>query len=835
MPAHLDRGKMASVDFRIGSWPFNSYWTLGILLLNVGQVMTQTCKLVPHPEELTFQDVDTNKYISVSRRHSEALAPLYNMQKMFLNAVQPNPFPKELMRVIITDASLLKTTEVVKYQAGYVVCAVIAILFVIFMLILGIIFCLFQYQGRKILPCESVLCQRTPVFVGLLITVCCLFAGVVCTFYLNQRAHHEVRYGVEDLLRTLQGFRLSVTSIPQAMEKVVTEFEVPKSRVLADLKSFGPAINRTVNDRINDEIRPLLQEALETVQELDTAVQEVLIANETLEELRQRQKVLDMKLINHREKLLTVLTDPNCKNCVDAANLLQNVQLGNTQVLSLNALANKLSGVSKINLVGIMQKALQALDTMPKFVSTQTSRSISDVVDALDKTEAEIRTYASDMPIQRYIEPISSGVLKFEDKAMIYGGEVERYEYYRWIVGVILCCVLLLITTCTILGLLFGVWGLYLLRNPDNSKKRQRDAAVFFTIEVYLTFLFSWLLILFVFITFLVGGNLQTLVCRSWDNGDIYKFLDDPKNLPNNINLKKQLGLRESSSFTDMYKKCKSGSPIWDVLQFSSPIDLDSAFNITQYTGDLEKKIDNFTVNVAALNMMSTIAVRALQEYNRSGVEAIPFDSLRAQLQTPFDMLHVLKDSVPALEAISAMQNNATIRSQLENDTETLKSILNTTVRDQEATMRKLNNSISTLAPVGPTLKVGIQRTIENINALKGPLITGTIDMLRNESKCLLNQAIGYFTQYIGWVKTTIIDGIASCRSVSVTLDSARVIVCDNVTNPWNGFWFCLGWCTLSLIANILLSIKAAQLIAPKARCHSSGKYRKIKRRHKME
>lgn len=40
---------------------------------------------------------------------------------------------------------------------------------------------------------------------------------------------------------------------------------------------------------------------------------------------------------------------------------------------------------------------------------------------------------------------------------------------------------------------------------------------------VGLGFLFSWLLILMVFTTFLVGGNVQTLVCRNWVNQEIYK------------------------------------------------------------------------------------------------------------------------------------------------------------------------------------------------------------------------------------------------------------------------------------------------------------------------
>ncbi|KAM5172581.1 prominin-2 isoform 2-T2 [Mantella aurantiaca] len=812
---YLDCGKMGSLDFRMGAWCLVFFC---ILLHNMGLVAAQTCQLVTETEELAFDEVGSTQNISVVRRHLDALAPLYNMQRLFLNAVQPNPFPKELLRALFTNSSLLETSELVKYEAGYVTCAIIAILFIIFSLIFGIIFCTFRYRGRNILPCEGAVCAPTPVFVVLLFILCCLLAGLVCTFYMNQKTHDEVSYGVRDLTTTLQDFRHSVSSIPQAITEVVAEFEVPKSRVFSDLESFRPAINRTVNDKINNEIRPLLENAEQTGKDLEAAAQLMLNVNKTLGDMQTRQKSLNTELVSLREALLEVLSDRNCENCEDASNIVQSIQLGQTQIPSFVELSSKLSNVKKVNLPGIFQKALQALKNMPNFVNTQTSRSISDVADALNKTEAEIRLYASSFPINKYIGPISSAVLTFQVKTAAYGEQVERYEYYRWIVGVVLCCVLLLIAACTALGLIFGVWGLYLLKDPESSRRRRRDGAGFLLIEVYLTFLFSWLLILFVFITFLIGGNIQTLVCKHWMNGDIYKFLDDPQNLPNNINLRKQLGLRDNLSFTDMYNQCKRGSPIWDILQFGNPIDLDSAFNIAQYTSDLEEKIDNFTLNVAALNIMSSIAVKVLQEYNNSGVDQVPFNNIQEQIQAILLTLQDAERFVPMLEALSLMQSNATIRSQLENQSGTLQNILNTAVRDQETAVRNVNDSLSTVASVVPTLKDGIQRTIQDVNFLNGPFVEGFIEMMRNESKCLLNQAIGYFSQYIDWVKTTITQDIASCRSVPATLDNARVIVCDNVSHPWNGFWFCLGWCTILLIPNIFLSIKSAQHIAPKSR-----------------
>ncbi|XP_069799380.1 prominin-2 [Dendropsophus ebraccatus] len=802
---------MGSLDFRIGCW------LVCLQVFTMGLVAPQRCQLLNDTGELQFTTLESQN-ISVIRRDSGGMAPLYRMQKLFLNAVQPNPFPEEILRSLFRNSSSLETSEVVKYEAGYVTCAVITIIFLIFMLAFGITFCVFQYRGRRMLPCEGGVCQPTPIFTLLLCTFCILFAGIVCTFYLNQKTHQEVGAGVKDLTRTLQSFRSSISSIPQAIDQLVSEYSIPKARVLEDLNSFGPAVNSTVNAKLNNEIRPLLQESLQSARDLEMAAQIVVDVNKTLMDLQAKGQDLMDEVISHRDSLLAVLSDPSCKNCKDAASIIQNMQLdpNQIQVPSIGEYVDKLANVRKINLPGICERALQALSDMPKLVNTQTSNSIRDITLTLNETQKVIESYAGKIPILRYIEPIDDAVYSFEQKTKVYGGEVERYEYYRWVVGVVLCCVLLLIAICTILGLLFGVWGLYLLRDPENSRRRRRDGVGFLLIEVYLSLLFAWMIIIFVFVTFLIGGNIQTLVCNHWANGDIYRFLDDPNNLPQNINLKRQLGLRENSNFTDLYRQCKRGAPIWTVLQLN-PIDLDSAFNISQYTGQLKSQIDNLNVSVAGLDLISNIAIMVLKDYNNSGLDQVPSSSILSQIQSP-PIIVQIGQFIPNLKGLASMQSNTNIRSQLENEAAALAGIQIAAQQDQESFTEKLNNSLQALAVLAPNLKGGIQRTAQNIYTLKGPLIQGTIEQLKNESKCLLDQAIGYFSQYIDWVKQTITNNIASCRSLPTTLDNARLVLCDHVTDPWNGFWFCLGWCTIILIPNVLLGIKSAQYIAPKSR-----------------
>lgn len=65
---------------------------------------------------------------------------------------------------------------------------------------------------------------------------------------------------------------------------------------------------------------------------------------------------------------------------------------------------------------------------------------------------------------------------------------------------------------------------------------------------VAFSFLFAAPLILLVFATFLVGGNVQTLVCRSWESGELYEV---------GLGLLQLRGSQESESERSGSQRCR--------------------------------------------------------------------------------------------------------------------------------------------------------------------------------------------------------------------------------------------------------------------------------------
>ncbi|OCT89954.1 hypothetical protein XELAEV_18018569mg [Xenopus laevis] len=787
---------------------------LWVLLCKTGQVTSQQCSSDLNSVGLTFDALGTSRVIPTQPRAWRGLQSMFQMVKHFLGAVQRNSFPKDLLRSLFNNASAIQTEEVVRYQGGYVACAVIALLFLIFMLVFGIIYCVFQSRGERIFNrCEGMCCQRIPVFLLLFLTCTVLFAGLICTFSLNQKVQEEFAPGVNEVTDSLQRFRKSIDSLPLVLEKIVSSFSVPKQKVLDELQRFSPDINRTLSAKLNQEVYPLLQDSYQTAKQLREAAQAVVDANVAVKSLQQKQSKLVAELSRHRQNLERTLSDTQCETCNRVAALMPQLQqIANySQIPSLDDYVNKLTQVRKINLTGIFQQGIRLFNEMPKLVITQASKSISETTQALDTIERKVNSMISSVPIKQYTEPIHKVLLEAEEKSSVYGKEAERYEYYRWVIGITLCCVLLLITICTFLGLLLGVWYLYIQKDGVSSNLRQ-TGSLLLKGEVYVSFCFSWLLILLVYVTFLVGGNVQTLVCEPWANGDIYSFLDEPHNLPPNVSLRNTLGLREDVNISSMYQLCKEGAPFWDVLQMDDPTGMIQSINITKYTDEIQSKINNSTVDLSGLTIITTIAIRTLSEYSNIGIGKVPYNTILAQTQHTLVMLD-LGLLASMLENLATVQHNDTIRKQLQSEANALRETQNSTVQEQKVQLSKLNDSLNSLAELVPNLQANINNTIKNVQSLKETLINDIIQLLKNESLCLLNKAKEYFTQYLEWVTKLITEDISSCQSVPRTLDNIRTVVCDNITNPWNGFWFCLAWCTFFLIPNILLSIKSVEHI----------------------
>ncbi|KAF7476297.1 hypothetical protein GHT09_012655 [Marmota monax] len=793
---------------------------LGLALSLPPPVATDCTSLGPS-ERLAFSPAARTRWLAPQVRAPGPLDPLYGMVRRFLSVVQLNPFPSELVRALLNEPSSLKVDEVVRYEAGYVVCAVTAGLYLVAVPTTGLCFCCCRCRrrcgGRVKTEHKAMACERGTLMAFLLLTTIILLAGVVCAFVTNQRTHEQMGPSVEAVPETLRSLRGLVSDVPGELEAVAKQFSVPQEQVLKELDGIGESIGPTIHSQLRSTMYSVLASVHSLGQALQVSTDQLRALNSTLVELREGQQQLVLALAKHRDRLLALLQQPGCgKDCTDTQDRAQALELAAdfTQVPPVDNVLHHLKGVPEANFSNMVQEENTTFNSLPFLVAMQMELVIKDLKEAVAQKPEGMGTLAEAFPELEAAPRWSRALEELEENSRPYLQEVQRYETYRWTVGCVLCSVVLLVVACNLLGLSLGIWGLSAREDPSQSEAKGEAGARFLMVGVGFSFLFAAPLILLVFLTFLVGGNVQTLVCRSWESGELYQFADTPGNLPPSLNLSHLLGMRKNVSVLLTYQQCREGAALWKVLQLDDSYNLEKHLDISQYTHNLQQNLQNFKPNVQNLELLSPEAHRDLEALQNSGLEKVDYQAFLVQIQRPVVKTD-LEPLAQELEGLAQAQGNSSLGQQLRMEAHGLRDLYREKVVPQQHLVAELNLSVRALEPAAPRLQLQTAGVLSQVADLERELPARAARILMNESACFLSRELSYFSQYLAWVREEVTQRIATCQPLSAALDNGRVILCDMVADPWNAFWFCLAWCTFFLIPSIIFAVKTSKYFRP--------------------
>uniref|UniRef100_A0A5F7ZSV5 Prominin 2 n=1 Tax=Macaca mulatta TaxID=9544 RepID=A0A5F7ZSV5_MACMU len=681
-------------------------------------------------------------------------------------------FPVELVKALLNELASVKVNEVVRYEAGYVVCAVVAGLYLLLMPTAGLCFCCCRCRrrcgGRVKTEHKALACECAALMVFLLLTTLLLLIGVVCALVTNQRTHEQMGPSVEAVPETLLSLRGLVSDVPQELQAVAQQFSLPQERVSEELDGVGVSIGSAVHTQLRSAVYPLLAAVGSLGQALQVSMHHLQSLNTTVVELQAGQQDLESALQEQRDRLLQLLQEAGCQgDCAGALSRARALELGAdfSQVPSVDHVLHRLKGVPEANFSSMVQEENSTFNALPTLAAMQTSSVVQELKKAVAQQPEGLRTLAEGFPGSEAASRWAQALQEVEESSRPYLQEVQRYETYRWIVGCVLCSVVLLVALCNLLGLNLGIWGLSAREDPSQPEAKGEAGAHFLMAGVGLSFLFAAPLILLVFATFLVGGNVQTLVCQSWESGELFEFADTPGNLPPSMNPSHLLGLRKNISIHQAYRQCKEGAALWTVLQLNDSYNLEEHLDISQIQRPVVK----------------TSTEQLAQE----------------------------------LEGLAQAQGNSVLGQQLQEEAHGLRNLHQEKVVPQQSLVAKLNLSVRALESSAPNLQLETSDVLANVTYLKGELPAWATRILRNVSECFLAREMGYFSQYVAWVREEVTQRIATCQPLSGALDNSRVILCDMVADPWNAFWFCLAWCTFFLIPSIIFAVKTSKYFRP--------------------
>ncbi|XP_068925532.1 prominin-1 isoform X2 [Petaurus breviceps papuanus] len=769
---------------------------------------------------------ETNLYVD-----SGPIEILFRIVRAFLFAVQPNPYPEDLIRKAVQqrfEHTKNDYQKIAHYEIGFIVLAGLGLLFVVLLPLVGLCFCMCRccnncggemHQRQK----KNGDCRRRSFATSLFVVSLIMSIGVFCAFATNQHLTTQVR-GMRPLIKSnFKDLKTLLTDTPEQIDYLVSQFDTPKNQALLDLDNIGPLLGGRVQDQLGKRVLPALDAVLSmagAIRETREALENVSASMEILQEGTNR---LSANLTDAKDNLNNTLNDAACSEAQAASTC--NVIRNSLNQLSINANFSRLPPVTsqlarvnevlKIDLASLVQKGYAAFNDTPNLVQNQTKNILSDVKSVLDSIGSNITVVIKMLPIQKTITDFIIYLTQTETYIENYFPLVEQYDFYRWLSCLIACCLLILILVFYYLGLLCGTCGYNKHKTPTNRGCISNTGGNFLMAGVGFSFLFSWALMIIVVSTFVLGGNVEKLVCEPFKDKAIFQVLDTPylfnaqwKNYLSGLLFKNP---DVNLTFEQVYSDCKKNKGIYTSLQLDKFYNISKFLSISQYTQDLTVQFESIKINLSTIVLLDEVGKENLLNFSFSGIDGIDFAAYLAEVNksvTKVDLLSFAND----LEARAEQLPKGALENALKGHASNIRMIHRQHVIPMEQEMSTLNQSIRLLQKTATELMVKVSQVITTVESAQFLINNNASFIIIEETKKYMNMIIDYFEQYIQWVKDSIAMDVAACKPLANIIDTAiEIFLCSYITDSVNAFWFGLGGATISLVPAIIFAVKLSK------------------------
>ncbi|XP_071985779.1 prominin-1-A-like isoform X2 [Engystomops pustulosus] len=733
-----------------------------------------------------------------------------SMVHSYLDLVQRNAFPPAFLSKVLRtgDFANIDYKEVLMYEVGYLVALAIGALFIILLTLVGLFFACCRCCGNcggKMYQKQTkhITCRRRFQYFFLLVITLIILAGDICAFYSNSKITQSVNSSFQSLNDTMNNLKTYINTVPQDVDIIINASHVPIALANSSILAIGPVLGGKIKGSVEVQANKTLDTIQTTVNVLNSTAVSLRAVNTSFNALQTTQDQVVQNLTTIRNQINQTLHScgSSCTSAVSVSDLtldanFQSIPDFSSQLSSIDGFLN--SGVESN-----VQKARQTLNDIPQMVNNQTKKSVQDVQDQLANINQKIQEVRSSISIVDQLNTVNSFFDTVSGNATKLQPDVVKYDYYRWIVGICLSCIILLVVVCNLFGLLLGPCGQNSSKDPTERSCSSNSGGDFFIAGAAFSFLFAWLLMLVTAVLFAAGGNVYTSVCKPWSSRQLYQAVDE------NVNLSKLLGTDlNNRNLTTVYNDCHNDDSLWNTLNLNSMYNLDSYLNISEYTAQVNSILDNTNITIDSITFLSTSQKDKITEVATSGIDNNDFSNFKQQVSKNITKTNLVSFATQLKNLAAA---NPTYASDLTNEANALQSLQNSIDATLVPQIAKLNTSINNLQASAKLLPTSLNATLKSIADAQTFVDTKVVSVVKNETKVFLNTIIGYFESYITWAKKMLTENLARCGPLANALDSVEVIACQYLVDNLNAFWFSLGWCTIFFIPSIITGVKLAK------------------------
>ncbi|KAL1116056.1 hypothetical protein AAG570_005551 [Ranatra chinensis] len=691
----------------------------------------------------------------------------------------------------------------------------------------GLVFCCCRCAGRcgaRTQPFDKRYdtCRRHFfAFLLSVITVLIMF-GVVCTFVTNECMEEGAQNFPKNVRTSLRDFQLYLNNTKKEVNNLLVtnfgELDVVLNRLLHRSgeivkNKLGEVSKAAVLSNLTTIVSGLrtIRTDLRNIDTLTRALQEdAMILEAALKE--GRQTLLErLRMCRNERPCMEFLSRYNITSLSIEANF---TQLLDRYLPQLPDVTSSLQNVSALLTDGIEKEVLKGKEQFDKIkysIQKSVDRIIPEISKEIDKGGKTLKAKASD--VTQVLDKIQDWVDRIPQPKVDQGEIVLRkFTNYRYDFGLVVSCLVLTVLSSLAFGLLCGYCG----KRPDHYSDDCCDkgtASRFLMLGVWLMFLSCSFLIVVTVLFMVTGSVADRLVCQTLKNPQNSKTFDFVEDL---FELKDLYDRDPPNNLSSILVECHKNASIYKTLG----LDLGSIsskyaeqFNIPERVRQLANSIV-LNADIVIITPEAQKQLRALAASPLNNIDLTVYTSVLNDKITSIDLLQMAAALNQTAMKLPPSQANVksfllTKAMYLEMHQERQVAVMGRLAGELHGNATLLSHHLrfnhSSLRQAVDTLLNALNQAQHTLNT-KGPRI---VQQLAGD----FGREFGiHIDNYLERVEAEAYHSVGKCWPVSLAYNATVVAVCNNLIDPFNGFWLSVGWIVVLYIPALILAIKLASL-----------------------
>jgi prominin 1 len=797
----------------------------------------------------------------------------YNLARGFVNTVQPENLPYDVIESTIRESNIECTSEQElagscnsntetnaeatlkefgQWWAPLIAVTVIGGVMAFIFGLVGAIFwccrCCGQCGGSRSMTEPRDKCMFG-ITIALLLVTLLLLVGVVLSFYSNDQSFHSINSlqdTLNDIVDTGVGY---VDAFLDDADALFCQFVQVTDIALDETSVISGSLNELI-DSVAENVSNVLQE----LQSLSTGINEtsniLMDVSTTTQQLQSNGDMLTTSLnsismdVDSLRSTCVSSSIPDCSTIIPPSTMFEaGVDFNNLPDVS-GQLTDVQDALDGINLQGSIDQGNAEFERLTEQIQSEVSSHLGILDDDSDSSVLSALTDANetlfetrDSVVGDIREVINSDYNIDDCPAFndLVGGtaedvtvdvgfiqqcyinqffeEIKKYDVYRYAFGVIICCLALLTVVLTLVGITLGVVGWKKDRSPDSRTRVSHCGGIILLVNIGLAFLFGVVLLLLASLAFFLGSNMQK-ICQAIEPPE-YEFfarvLDNRELWGRSLVGDAVLGQGNNLSISAALRACEADDALYTAFNLSRRFDVRSeVLNTTGVFDELAQQLDD-TVDSFDYSTDSF-----LDDETRAALNDFTSASVDTINITAF------RDTLSA--SILAFDLNATITSL-----EQVRDMFGTLATETQDIIDKLENIRDVLIPAIETNVATLEMQVDQLSSHIDNVVVQTNVVVKSIDSLVLYLTGGELGQNISGIAMTTLENlegyinsflnhiaeaaemeVGQCRPVVTIYSSAYSVICNEAVDGLNGYWWSLGFCAAVFIPLIVLAVIAS-------------------------